>query len=163
MTRLETEHRRPDPNGRGYLPAALFEGLTVIANPCPTYESRSWSRGDGRAGVTYGSHSMRLAAGNFGGLYVLVEHGGGFERLSLKAGQFNDEFVDALKAMPERLQYAALYTLWEAASDASRETAAAVRAEWAQAFCEGRIRKSRVKAGHRTVSVEPAAVAASSN
>lgn len=158
MTRLETEHRRPDPNGRGYLPAALFEGLEIIADPCPTRESRSWPRKDGSAGVTYGSHSMRLAAGQFGGLFILVEHGGGFERLALRAEMFNGEFADALRAMPERLQYAALYTLWDAASEASREAAAAVRAEWAQAFCDGRIRKSRAKAGKRTVSIEPVAL-----
>jgi hypothetical protein len=45
MNPLCTESRRPDPNGRGYLPAALFEGLTVIAA-----RARPASRGHGQAG-----------------------------------------------------------------------------------------------------------------
>lgn len=155
MNPLRTESRRVDPNGRGYLAPVLFEGLTVVAEPCPTRESRSWPSRDGGPGVTYASHAIKLATGEYGrNLYILMEHGGGFECLTLRS-MFNGEFLDALRAMPERLQYAALYSLWEAASEADRAARAEVRAEWAQAFCDGRIKKSRAKAGRRTITIEP--------
>lgn len=132
-----------------------FDGYTVLTNPLGGFdsaarESRSFPRRDGSAGVTYGSHMLQLAVSTSevdrprtATLYILVHHGGGREVLRVPTFYDNGDLREHILAMPERLQYALLYTIWNTARNARYEAAQETRQEWAQAYAENRIRKRR--------------------
>lgn len=163
MAELVTESFRVDPTGRGYLAPSIFEAMVVIAEPCATRESRVFGRqANGNGGTTYASHSVRLAVleginerAFSRNLFILVSHGGGHERLAFRMVYDNGEALAALLALPEPVLYGVLYGVWIAASDCSRAAASETAAKYAQAFVEGRLRKSRVKQGRRTVTIDP--------
>lgn len=141
--------------GSGYADDRTFDDYTVIAEPLPTREDRIF-RGE-HGGTDYGSHSIKLAHPKdfpTHGLYILMSHGAGTRVLKIR--QFFDQ--GALKsfilAMPEREQYALLYTLFYQAEEAANIAASATRSEWVRAFLEKRIRKSRPKQGRVRVTIE---------
>ena len=149
--------------GTGYQDCRAFDGFKIIAAPLPGYsdaerEARVFRRqANGNGGVCYGSHVLALAIGDFTGsdLYLLVSHGGGREVWAIPSFCDGGDYRRALLEMPERLQYAALYTLYKMASESRDEGASTTRAEYAQAFVDGRLKKSRVKQGRRRVYIEP--------
>jgi hypothetical protein len=148
--------------GTRYADDKTFDGFDVIAEPCADRESRIFGAdADGRGGTDYRSHSYKLAtrgAHSYKGnrsLFLLVEHGGGREVLAVPSFYDGGAWVSALLAMPERLQYGTLATLYQIARHAHDTATDTTREEWAQAFVDGRIRKSRAKQGRRTVFIEP--------
>lgn len=140
-----------------------FDGFEVIAEPLPTRESRVLGQVDGKPGTgcDYGSHSIKLAVrpnetAFKGGrrLYILMQHGGGREVLAMKQMYDRGVTESALLSMPEPALYGMLYIIYDMASAAKRAATDETRGQWAQAFIDGRIRKSRAKGGRCRVSIE---------
>lgn len=134
-----------------------FDGYQVIAAPLhqegegwkaafgdKARESRIFRRKSGN-GTDYSSHAIKLARGGEfdSNLYLLVQHGGGREVWRVPSFFDGGDLEAHILAMPERLQYALLYTLYSLARNARREAQAQTLQEWAQAFADGRIRKRR--------------------
>lgn len=135
-----------------------FDGYEVIAAPLhqegegwkaafgdKARESRHFPRRDGSPGCDYSSHAIKLARGDEfdHNLYLLVQHGSGREVWRVPPFFDGGDLEAHILAMPERLQYALLYTLYALARNARREAQAQTRQEWAQAFADGRIKKKR--------------------
>jgi hypothetical protein len=140
-----------------------FDGFDVIAAPLGDFDamardSRVFTRASGNR-VTYASHAIKLARGDRqGDLFILMQHGGGREVLRVPEFYDGGALVAAILAMPERLQYALLYSIWNTAANARREAQDQTRAEYAQAFVDGRLKKRR--RNHRIfVDVLPASPA----
>lgn len=142
----------------GYL---SFDGYTVIDHPCPKREDRVFHRTavDGmgrerRSGTDYSSHSLQLAERE-GGLFILVEHGGGREIFKVRDVYVQGGLKAAILAVTDPVQrYALLYSLWDGASREVREALQVERAHWAQAYVDKRIRTKR-KAGKISVVIAP--------
>lgn len=154
--------------GDGYQNCTAFDGYKIIAAPLPGYsnaerEARVFRR-KGGGGTDYGSHVLALAvrenATPYCGtdsLYLLVSHGGGREVWTLRTFYDGGAYQAALLAMPERLQYAALYTLYSTASEARSGAIEETTRKYSAAFVEGRLKKSRRKQGCVRVFIEPCA------
>jgi len=142
--------------GSGYADCRAFDGFTVIAHPLPNRDDRVF--GSEFGAVTYASHSVQLAVDDYDrDLFILLQHGGGRRVIKMRTPSDGSDTRDALIALPERVLFSLLYaiaTMAEAAdANARRET----QAEWAQAYCDGRIKKSRAKHGARRVEITPPA------
>ena len=144
----------------GYL---SFDEFTVIDDPCPTRESRVFSRTsiDGmgqerKSGTDYGSHSLKLARRTGGGeLVILVQHGGGRELCTVREIYIQDGMEGVVMALADPVQrYALLYSIWDGARREADQARTATRSEWAQAFVEKRL-KSRRKGGRIRVEILP--------
>ena len=141
--------------GSGYQDDRTFDDYDVIAEPLPTREDRIFRRKDG--GADYGSHSIKLARRKdfpTHGLFILMEHGSGRRVLQVRKFYDGGALENFILAMPEREQYALLYTLFHQAEEAADIAASATRTEWVRAFLEKRIRKSRPKQGRVRVTIE---------
>jgi hypothetical protein len=145
--------------GNGYAGDTSFDGFTVLAEPLPTRESRVFKGENGRPGVTYASHSLKLAKreGRFSerGLFILLEHGGGRAVISFSPCYDNGAALAALLALPEAILYSILYGIAKGVEQADLVARSETAQVWSQAFCDGRIRKSRAKQGRRTVTIDP--------
>ncbi len=146
--------------GDGYAADTSFDNYEILAEPLPHREQRVFGRKDnGSGGTCYGSHWLALAkhrdGGSRGGYAVLVRHGGGTQVIAFPGIYDRGTTIQAMIALPPIALYGILYSHFEAATTADRRAREDVRAEWANAFVDGRIRKSRVKAGRRTVSIDP--------
>lgn len=126
-----------------------FDGFEVIASPLggfdqPSRDSRVFRRASGDA-TTYASHAIKLAkfSGTSRGFHILMHHGGGREVLAVPQFYDGGDLEAAVLAMPERLQYALLYTIWSTARNAREEAKAETSRLWATAYAENRIRKRR--------------------
>lgn len=130
-----------------------FDGFEIIANPLGEFDnaardSRSFPRKDGRPGVTYGSHSIKLGKAEFdGALYILMQHGGGREVWRVPEFYDGGDLRTHILALPERLQYALLYTIYNIAREARVQAQTETAQNWAQAIADKRIRKHRAKGG----------------
>lgn len=136
-----------------------FDGYQVIAAPLhqpgegwqaafgpDARESRVFRPVNERNGVDYGSHAIKLAkepGAYTRDLYLLVQHGGGREVWRVPSFYDGGDLEAHILAMPERVQYALLYTLYQLASNSRREAQKETSANWAQAYVDGRIRKKR--------------------
>lgn len=143
-------------NGR----CTAFDGYAVIANPLGKHgaedrESRVFLREGGR-GTNYGSHVIQLAkeADSLSrDLFLLVEHGAGREVWRIPEFYDGGALEAHILAMPERLQYALLYTIFKMVSAARREAIEEIDGKWIDAHLDGRVRKVRAKRG-RPATVE---------
>ena len=129
-----------------------FDGFEIIAAPLGEFdntarESRIFRRNaDGNGGVDYSSHALKLArmeGERSGNLYILMHNGSGREVLKLHKFYDGGDLAEHITALPERLQYALLYSIWATADNARYEAQWSTANEWAQAFASGRIRKRR--------------------
>ena len=84
-----------------------------------------------------------------------MQHGGGRQVVAFPGIFDGGATVEHMLQMPAAILYGILYSHYYAATEADRRAREAVRQEWAEAFIEGRIRKSRPKQGRRTVAIEP--------
>lgn len=146
--------------GTGYEGCTAFDGYNIIAAPLPGYssaerEARIFRRPNG--GTDYSSHVIALAKlDNSPCLYLLVSHGGGREVWSVPTFYDGGDYLAALLAMPERLQYAALYTLYKMGNESRTQGVETTRREYTAAFVQGRLKKSRPRQGKVYVTIEPA-------
>jgi hypothetical protein len=127
-----------------------FDGFEIIANPLGGYDaaardSRVFGRKEnGKGGCNYSAYSIKLGKREFcRDLYILMQHGGGREVWKIPAFYDNGELETHILAMPERLQFAILKTLYGMANAAKAQGETETRQKWAQAFADGRIRKKR--------------------
>jgi hypothetical protein len=147
-----------------------FDGFTILAEPLPGYdkagrESRVFNRNaDGSGGITYAPYTIKLARDDFAvdeldrndfgvDLYLLVQHGAGREVWRLPAFYDGGELQAHILAMPERLQFALLFSIYRIASDSRRQFRLETEREWRQAFMDGRIKKHRATK-HRSSYLE---------
>lgn len=156
--------------GDGYKGDTSFDPFDIIAAPLPGYgnaerEARVFGRHNGQEGTgcDYGSHVLALAvfkdASAYKGtrsLYILVQHGGGREVLAIPTFYDRGDFERALLAMPPRIQYATLYSLYNMASAARSQTATETASRYSKAIIEKRI-KVRRKGGYAKVEILPEA------
>lgn len=126
-----------------------FDGFEIIAAPLGEFdnearESRVYRRASGN-GTDYGSHAIKLArmSGTSSGLYILMHHGGGREVWRIPDFYDGGDLAAHIVAMPERLQYALLYSLYKMGNEARYQAQSETRAEWATAIAEKRIRRKR--------------------
>lgn len=151
-------------SGHGYEKAMdgtrcdAFDGFEIIAAPLhqsgegwqaafgkEARESRIYRRASGN-GTDYGSHAIKLAraASEYDhDLYLLMHHGGGREVWRIPRFWDGGDLEAAITALPERLQYSLLYTMWTMARESRDQAKTETRQEWAQAIHDGRIRKKR--------------------
>jgi hypothetical protein len=94
-----------------------FDGFDIIASPLGDFDtasrdSRVFRRASGNA-TTYASHAIKLAklSSTSNGFYILMHHGGGREVLAVPSFSDGGDLETSILAMPERLQYALLYTI----------------------------------------------------
>lgn len=139
-----------------------FDGFDVIAAPLhqegegwqaafgnEARESRVFRRDNGRGGTSgtdYGSHAIKLArlsGTSSGDLYILMHNGSGREVLAVPRFWDGGDLEAHILALPERLQYALLYTIWNTANNARYEAQQATSQKWALAYSEKRIRQRR--------------------
>lgn len=142
----------------------IFDGFEIIAAPLhqegegwqaafgdKARESRHFPRKDGRPGVTYDSHAIKLARmpGTSRGLYILMHHGGGREVWKIPRFFDGGDLEAHIIALPERLQYALLMTIYKMGREAIDQGRAETRREWAQAFADKNIRKRKSGGSYR--------------
>jgi hypothetical protein len=135
-----------------------FDGFETIAAPLHQ-EGEGWQAAFGNEarasriynksgvpgrGVTYGSHAIKLAKmPHDSALYILMHHGGGREVWRVPEFYDGGDLAAHIIGLPERLQYALLYTLYSLASDARRQGQTETRAEWSKAIADKRIRRRK--------------------
>jgi hypothetical protein len=143
-----------------------FDGFEIIASPLGGFseadrERRIFPGRSGGPGVTYGSHAIQLARreGDREGsdLYILMHNGSGREVLLIPSFYDGGALERHIYHLPERVQYALLYSMWQAASNARYEAQRDTATKWATAYAEGRIRKRRATSqrGARVEIVQP--------
>ena len=127
-----------------------FDGYQILTNPLGGYdkearESRVFNRKEnGNGGTTYDAFSIKLAKREFGReLYILMQHGAGREVWRITQFFDGGDLAAYILAMPERLQFSLLFTIWKTASEARTQGQGETRAKWAQAFADGKIKKQR--------------------
>ena len=137
-----------------------FDGFDIIAAPLHQ-EGDGWQAAfgnDARAsrvynksgvpgrGCDYGSHAIKLArlsGSSCSDLYILMHHGGGREVLRVPEFYDGGDLAAHIIAMPERLQYALLYSLYKLASEARGQGRFEATCEWRTAIIDKRIRRKR--------------------
>lgn len=132
-----------------------FDGFEIVAAPLhqagegweaafgnEARAARVYRRASGN-GTDYGSHAIKLGKDEHGDLHILMQHGSGREVWRIPAFYDGGDLAAHIVAMPERLQYSLLYTIWKMARAAIDQGKAETRQEWAQAIHDGRIRKHR--------------------
>lgn len=146
--------------GHGYATGSqgrctAFDGFEIVAAPLHREGEDEWQAAFGNAarearvyrrasgnGTDYGSHAIKL--GRMGGdLYILMHNGSGREVLAVPKFYDGGDLEAAILAMPERLQYALLYTIWQAASNARYEAQRQTAETWSTAYVEKRLKKRR--------------------
>lgn len=147
-----------------------FDGFTILAAPLHQegdgWESAFGNRaresrvfpGRNSPGVTYASHAIKLGRNSdsiSGELYILMHNGSGREVLEVPSFYDQGALESAILAMPERLQYALLYMIWQTASNARTEAIEQTSLDWRKAIVEKRVKQKRVKGGVRVQIIEP--------
>lgn len=137
-----------------------FDGFEIIAEPLPGLdaagrESRVFNRQpNGNGGTCYAAYTIKLAKRENGsGLYILMQHGGGREVWLVPTFYDGGALAAHILEMPERLQFALLFSIYRTASEARRQAQEETRQTWAQAYVDGRIKKHRANK-HRGARVE---------
>lgn len=144
-----------------------FDGFEIIAAPLhqdgdgwqaafgnEARESRIYNKsGVPGRGCDYGSHAIKLARREHDrDLYILMHHGGGREVWRIPSFYDGGDLAEHITGLPERLQYALLYTLYTMASESRTQAKAETRREWAEAYSNKRIRIKR-RDGRRYVEI----------
>lgn len=142
--------------GTGYADDKTQEGYTVLREPLPEREQRVFGREGHR--VCYRAYSLKLATDgehNRAGLFILIAHGGGTEVLAMKSTYDAGEWRAALLAMPDEILYRLLWSIYATADEARTRGTKETSAKYAQAFVDGRLKKSRrTRAGTCKVFIE---------
>jgi hypothetical protein len=126
-----------------------FDDFEIVAAPLGEFdnaarESRHWPKSDGLPGVTYDSYALKLGRMRSDrALYILIHHGAGREVWRVPEFYDGGDLQAHILAMPERLQYALLLTMWNLAREARDQGARETSAKWAQAYADKRIRRRR--------------------
>lgn len=152
-------HGYDNPNTPGMEPCTAFDGFEIIAAPLPGNSNAErdarvfrWKSDGG--GTCYRAYVIALATDDRGrGLYILMENGSGREVLKVPEFYDGGALKAAILAMPEREQFALLFTIWRTATNARSAAISSTSREWARAYDDKRIRTSR-RGGQRRIYVE---------
>lgn len=94
----------------------------------------------------YRSHYFRMVKnGNLN--FIIVKHGGGQERHQVG---YSNRLGQALVKLDSDARYFMLHTLYRAIKDAKHAASMETAREYTQAFVDGRLRKRKLPARHRT-------------
>ena len=109
-------------------------------------------------GIDAHSHHFRLVKDRSSGFTILVLHGGGIDRVSLRRAS---TVLKSMESMDSDARYWLLHTLYSVHSDATQNATNRSNWDWQHAAAEGRI-KTRKRRGANLVRVwiEPKAPAA---
>ena len=116
-------------------------------------DSLLWDEPGRCGGIDAHSHHFRLVKGYGGTLSILVQHGGGRERVNLGSGV--RALILHLDTLDSDGRYWLLHTLYSAHCDGADRAREETSAYWRQAAADKRIKTRKVRGGVR-VSVEPA-------
>jgi hypothetical protein len=108
-------------------------------------------------GVDCRSHSFKVVRAQFGGIYLLVRHGGGDERLKI---DYSGRIISALEALESDARYWLLHSILDVHHHADRDAREETSRKYASAFVEGRLKKRR-RNRRVYVEIEPPALTAS--
>lgn len=130
---------------------ALAEGDKPLFSECGRV---IYGNIDHRAGggTDYRSHWFRLVVGEHRTYYVLVQHGGGEERIRLHGAWMTRPVAVAMERMTSDERYLLLHLLFSTHRDAERAAQDRTSLQYRQAFAEGRLKK-RKNRGSNTVKV----------
>jgi hypothetical protein len=127
-----------------------FDGFDVIAAPLDGHDAVARARrvlgrkADGTGGVCYGAYTVKLAKrADDRDLYLLVHHGGGREVYRVPALYDRGALESHILSLPETMQFNLLMTLYRIGRQAYDQAEKLTRRNWAQAFVDKRIKKSR--------------------
>jgi hypothetical protein len=101
--------------------------------------------------IDHHSHHFRVVRAEYGGLYLLVRHGGGDERVSLR---YAYELEGIFAGLDSDTRYYLLRQVYEIQKDAARIAREETANKYAKAFNEGRLKKRR-RNGRRYVEIVP--------
>lgn len=141
----------------------VFADYDVISEPLPTRESRVFTSEKSGDGVTYASHSHKLAGAKqwrdcvtrrdeTNVVTVLTEHGGGREITTLQ-GCYNFDLQSAINDMPERARYSLLQAINAMAAQVKQDARSDAMRDALEAHAEKRIRR-RTARGRTTFKIE---------
>lgn len=125
-----------------------FDGFEIIAAPLGGFdsadrESRVFMRASGN-GTDYSSHAIKLAREpGRKDLYILMQNGGGREVWRIPTFYDGGDLAEHIQGMPERIQYALLYSLYKMGLEAMRQGQIATTIDWRLAIVDKRIRRRR--------------------
>ncbi len=122
-------------------PPALMDGDSLL-----------WDEPGRCGGIDAHSHHFRLVKGYGGSLAILVQHGGGRERVGL--GSAAKLALQGLDTTDSDARFWLLHTLYSAHSDGRERAQEETSAYWRKAAAEKRIKTRKIRGGVR-VSVEP--------
>jgi len=109
--------------------------------------------------VCYSAYHYQVTKPEYGQCVLRVKHGAGEE--SVLIGYPGEPIIHALAALDSDARFAVLHALREQRNEGTQDGRNAVRAEYAQAFVDGRLKKRKVRGEARVrVWVEPKARAA---
>lgn len=137
--------------GNGYAGCTAFDGFTVLAAPVAEREARIFGGTDGKpgSGTCYRAYEIKLACRTGEeqrtrrDLFMLISHGGGREVVRVPAFYDAGETQAGLLALPERVMYGVLFTIYKAAQDAATVARQETGQRYGRAFLEGRMRKTK--------------------
>ena len=92
----------------------------------------------------YRSFWIKIVKSELGGLFLLIKHGGGEERIPL---YYNSLPFQCLESLDSDSRYLLLFTIYKAISDGKREAKQEATNRIFSAFCDGRLKK--LKRNHR--------------
>jgi len=109
---------------------------------------------DGVSGTDCRSHSFKIVKPRFGNYALIVQHGGGIERVDLG---YSRRTVNAFDQMDSDTRFRLMWSILDVHANAKREAAAATARTFQEAFVQGRLKKRHLPArGTTKVWIEPA-------
>lgn len=147
----------PSPNVNGTPNAYSWDGIRTSTRPVDAPSIALVSETvildePGRCGNGVGdchSHHFTVVKQQYGGLVLLVRHGGGDERIALG---YRCALIDLIEPLGTHERYKALHSIYNVASTAAKAARDKTLHTWQQAAAEGRI-KTRKQRGSNTVKV----------
>lgn len=103
-------------------------------------------------GIDCNSHHFRVIQPQFGNPVIAVKHGGGTERIRLDYRAH--VLTNILSGLDTNSRYTMLYMLYDANRKGAEEAQQKTKAEYSNAFVEGRLKKKR-KGGSTFVHIDP--------
>ncbi len=131
-----------------------FSTRPVDPPPLEDGDVMLWDEPGRCGGLDCHSHHFRLVRANYYGLTLLVQHGGGTERVGL--GVIFPRLLPSVDSLDSNGRFWLLHSLYSMHRDAERSAREATNASWRTAAAERRIKTRKVRAGVK-VWIEPAA------
>ncbi|WP_264598861.1 hypothetical protein [Rhodoblastus acidophilus] len=108
---------------------------------------------EGAGGTDCRSHSFKIIKPRFANYVLIVQHGGGIERVDLG---YSRRTVNAFAQMDSDTRFRLMWSILDVHTNAKREAAEATAKTFREAFVQGRLKKRHLPArGTTRVWIEP--------